>query len=62
MTGGKRKTKWVTVVADGDLITVGNIQIRVRKDRKIKHGTELEIEAKPSDKITKRGDNGQAQF
>lgn len=58
----KDKTRWITVCHNGDLITVGGIQIRIIKDRKVKHGTELEIEAKPTDKITKRGDNGQAQF
>jgi hypothetical protein len=60
----KRKTKWLTIAREGDLITVGNINIRVTKEHSSKANVGLEIEAPASDKITKQeqGTNGHTKL
>ena len=62
MNLAKKKTKWVTIVRNGDMIKLGDIKLTVTKDHN-KSQLGLTVEAPATTKITKQGQgNGSTSF
>lgn len=49
-----RKTKWTTVVRNGDLIQLGNVRLTVVKDATTNGNVSIIVEAPATTKITKQ--------
>lgn len=55
-----KKTRWVTVVRNGDLLKLGEVKIQVSKNQLGQ--TSLTVEAPSETKITKQEFRGKAQL